>query len=267
MPVIKRVLAYIVTLTLLCASDPAFATGFALIPGTATNGAQTDLAYDASSNLTLHLTSSVPAGSLMLMPMTNTNSGCCSPGFTCTDTKGNSWTSLGFPDAVSAAAIQLMWTVTASSMTTSDSVNCPEIAGGPAGGTVGALIAFSGPNTTQPDASTEGDCGFSNCNSLTIGPTGATTCVSGGSNCALAICVVTWNNWGTIGIDSNYSVISNANANGWSFGYRFLNTTTGGQSCTMTNSASSRSAGQLVIFKSQNGVIVPVAHPLMQSIP
>lgn len=244
-------------------ASPALA-GLAIISGTGTGGAQQDWIFSSGTTVTSALTSSVAAGSLLVEIGISNITGTATTGFTCSDTKGDTFT-LGTLDSQIAAGVQLCWTVTGSSMTTSDSVTITQNAS--LAQLSGMLGAFSGEDTSTPlDVQTVADSGGVAQTSWTVGPTGAIACPGGGANCNLAICAMIWKSNGTMTTDAAYTRFgTGTSAVPWSFGYRLLSSTNATQSCTDSNTTSDRVSAALVVFKAAaaGGSTTPAGLTLM----
>lgn len=247
----RKLLAALLTWALL-ASSPAFA-GIAIISGTGTNGAQDDWSFSGTSSVTQTLTASVAANSLIVVIASTNTNGVTSVGFTCTDSKSNTYT-VGTLAAQTSEAIQILWTVTASPMTTSDTVTCTQ--GSSQTGLAAMIMSWSGINTSTPlDVQITADSGGANQSSLTVGPTGTLACPGGGANCDLSICGVMWPVNGTpITTDAAYIRIGTSNTGvPWMFGYKLISSTTAAQSCTASSTASNHVSGAIAVFKAASG--------------
>lgn len=230
----------------LCAG-PALAGQFSLVSGTGTNGAQANATFSSTSSLGLSPSSTIAAGNLTIMPMTNSTGGGTSGGFSCIDTKSNSWTSQGVI-AETAAATQIMYSILTTPLTTGDTVTCTQ-SSGPAG-IIGSLFAFSATTAITFENGASAGGGGVDVSTLTTGPTASGTC-NGTTNCRLIICVGGWQDkGGSVSLDAGYTNIAAAASNSWGvIGYKNISSSTAGQSCTNTTTIAGRATGQILTFK------------------
>jgi len=224
---------------------PAFA-GIAIISGTATNGAQTAITFNAGTALALQPTSSIPSGSLVLMFMSNNTGGSATTGWNCADTKSNTYHNVGGPSAVTAAGVETNWSFLTSGLTTSDTVTCTQISG--PSGIAGQMAAFSGVASQDSVATPSGFSTTTSSTSITVGPSGTLNSPCPGTGCALLTCNTLWRNTGTIGVDANFTPFTSGASQAAGIGYWIVSATTA-RSCTNTNTTSDRNAGDLIVFK------------------
>jgi len=244
----RKFLATLIAWALL-SSAPAFAGAIALISGTGSNGAQSNLTFNAGTSLTLNFTSSVPSGSAVVVFMSNNSSGTVTGGFSCTDTQSNTYTNKGFVQGNAAAAVQTNWSLTTHPLTSSDSVTCTQSSG--ASGITGQHAAFSNVNNLSTTNNYAGNATTSTVTSLSTGSTGTLQCATGTTGCELIVCNSVWRNSGTMAVDAGFITLSAGSSTVWGTGYKIQANNTA-VSCTNTNTTADRAAIEVVAFNSNS---------------
>jgi hypothetical protein len=260
----KKLLATVAAFSLISAS-PALAVGFSILAGSGqTGGAQRDVTFNGSNQvIAMQPTTNIAAGNAVVAVMGLIVSGGSSGGWSCVDTKSNTWNTDGVYTET-ATATQFLWSILGTGLTTSDTVTCTQ-ASGPVG-TTGALLSLSADGAITRENLVGNGGGFGDVSTLTVGPTSGGVC-NGTTNCRIALCAMHIRDVGTtVTRDSNYTNIAIPAAGDVAIGYKLISSSTAAQSCTDTTGLATRMTGEVVVFD-QAGLVSPAKSLLMQPVP
>jgi len=144
--------------------------GVAIITGTGTGGSQGNTSTGVGSTITLTFSSAIPAGSLVVANISFRNSSTTA--YTCVDTKLNTYQA-GAGVTVNAYGVQMVYSVTANALTTSDTITCTV----PGTANRGLIVAaFSGVAATPFDSASVTGSAAGVTTIGPVGPTGTLAC-------------------------------------------------------------------------------------------